>query len=206
MALSNATLSAPAVNATILVFADFADLPIRGAYAPMPIFVPNSIADGDADCFNQTFPTINSEVLQIAPVNQEEGGSSSFAFILNADPNNPALLTAIENPSLYLGRRVRVWLAIYNNSGTVTEIIPRYRGYMTEPAQSADSNRYVISMQAENYLALLSGPQSRTYINSTLYDSGDTSGAVIKGYAGSPAVEGAGGGGLEGINYWTFER
>jgi hypothetical protein len=192
MALVDATLSAPAVNVTILIFADFDDLPIRGAYAPMPIFVPNGIADGDADCFNQTFPTINSQVLQIVPVAQEEGGSSSFAFVLNADPNSPALLTAIENPSLYLGRRVRVWLAVYNNTGTVTEIIPRYRGYMTEPAQRADGNNYIISMQAENYLALLSGPQSRTYINSTIYDSGDTSGAVIKGNNGVPGAPGGG--------------
>ena len=192
MAISNAALSTKAINAAILIFADFSDLPIRGAYAPMPIFVPNGIADGDADCFNQTFPVVNSAVLEIAAIGQEEGGSSTLGFILHADPNDPALLTAIENPSLYLGRKVRIWFAIYNETGTVTELIPRYRGYMTEPAQRADENNYIISMQAENWLAVLSGPQGRTYINSTIYDSGDTSGAVIRSNNGIPGAPGGG--------------
>ena len=38
---------------------------------------------------------------------------------------------------------------------------PLYRGYMTQPAQSADGERFVITMAAENYLLLLSGPQRR---------------------------------------------
>jgi hypothetical protein len=63
---------------------------------------------------------------------------------------------------------------------------------MTQPSQEADASSYTITMEAENYLALLSGAQNRTYVQSTLYDAGDVSGAVRM--AGTtPGIPGGGG-------------
>lgn len=213
MPLLDATLSAKSVQATILFFADFDDLPLRGAFAPCPIHVPSTLPDSDVDCAGITFDVANSDVLQIAPVSHEDGGTDAMSFVLMADPADTALMSAIENPALYVGRRVRVWLAIYDPTSVasggaiVTELRPLYRGYMTQPAQQSDGQTYTITMQAENYLALLAGPQSRTYVESTLYDSGDTSGAVIKAGGFAPGIV-PGGGGLRqpGLEDFTRER
>lgn len=180
MPLTNTSLSAPNINAAILLFADFADLPIRGAYAPMPITVPVGLADADADCAGFTFPTIDSEVLQLGRVSHADGGTDTLAFTLHADAADPALLTAIENPALYLGRQVRVWLALHDGAGTATELRPLYRGYMTTPAQQSNGQNFVITMEAENYASLLANAQMRTYLNSKKYDPGDLSDEASK--------------------------
>lgn len=193
MAIIDATISDNTVNAALLFFADFVDLPIRGAFAPGPLTVPGALTDGDADCWGFTFDPLNSDVLQVSAVSHEDGGTDTLAFTLFADAATPDLLTAIENPALYVGRKVRVWAAIWSG-GTVTELRPLYRGYMTQPGQQADGGGFTITMEAENYLALLSAAQGRTYVQSTLYDASDTAGAVIKGQAGQvPGLPGGGG-------------
>lgn len=183
MAILDATISANSVNAALLFFADFVDLPVRGAFAPGPLTVPGGLADADADCEGFTFDPMNSDVLQVSAVSHEEGGTDTLAFTLFSDADTPDLLTAIENPALYVGRRVRVWAVIWS-AGTVTELRPLYRGYMTQPGQQADGGGFTITMEAENYLSLLSAAENRTYVQSTLYDAGDTAGAVIRGQAG----------------------
>jgi hypothetical protein len=194
MALLDATISEPFVNAAILVFADFADLPIRGAYAPFPLTVPTGLADADADCEGFTFETLDSQVLSLGPVEHSDGGTDTLGFTLFADAATPELLTAIENPADYVGRRVRVWLVLHDGAGEVTELRPVYRGYMTQPTQEADGSQFIITMEAENYLSLLSAAQNRTYIPTQLYDAGDTAGAVSKGQINYvPGVPGGGG-------------
>ncbi len=201
MAISNASLSEPDVMACILFFADFQDLPLRGAFAPQPIHVPADLTDSDVDCAGFTFPTANSDVMSLGAVSHEDGGTDTLAFQLNVTTLDSALLSAIETPSLYVGRRVRVWLALFSPSLAtdgglrVTELRPLYRGYMTQPGQEASAGSYTITMQAENYLSLISGAQGRTYQNSTLYDPGDTSGRVqITTSPALPAGTGGGGG------------
>jgi hypothetical protein len=201
MALVDATLSSTP-SAAVLFFADFVDLPLRGAFAPCPIHVPTGLADSDVDCAGITFDVLDSKVLQVGTVSHDDGGNDTLGFTLQADPADTDLMAAIETPSLYVGRRVRVWLAIYNpgattsGGATVTELRPLYRGYMTQPAQEADASSYIITMASENYWALLSAAQSRTYIQSTLYDAGDLAGAVIKGQSGTiPGAPGGGAGG-----------
>ena len=198
MALSDASLSADSVDVAILFFADFVDEPIRGAYAPCPLTVPNGLTDADPDCEGFTFETVSSDVLSIGPVEHGDGGSDTLGFTLLADAASPELLTAIENPALYVGRVVRIWLVLHDAAGTVLQIRPRYRGYMTQPAQEADEGQFIIRMEAENYLALLSAPQGRTYVQSTRYDPGDLSGAVIQGQQNYvPGLPGGGDGGFE---------
>lgn len=210
MAISNATLSGYGFPAAILFFADFADLPLRGAFAPCPIHVPTGLTDSDSDCANFTFDVLDSKVLQVGAVSHDDGGMDTLGFSLQADPANAALMSAIETPALYVGRRVRVWLAIYDietvtsGGATVTELRPLYRGYMTQPAQEADAQSYIITMQAENYLSLLSAAQGRTYMNSTLYDAGDISGAVIKSGTAAPGIVIVGGGGF--VDYELREK
>ena len=195
MAISDASISADSVTAGILFFADFVDEPIRGAFAPCPLTVPAGLTDSDSDCSGFTFETMDSDVLSIGAVEHGNGGTDTLAFTLHADAATPELLTAIENPALYVGRRVRVWLVLHDGAGEVVQLRPIYRGYMTQPSQEADASRFVITMEAENYLSLISGAQMRTYVNSTLYDAGDLAGAAMKGQANYvPGLPGGGGG------------
>lgn len=204
MAILDASISAPAVSAALLFFADFADLPIRGAFAPGPLTVPVGLADADVDCEGLTFEPMNSDVLEVGTVSHGDGGTDTLSFTLHADAADPDLLTAIENPALYVGRRVRVWACLWSG-GTVTELKPLYRGYMTQPGQQADGQSFTITMEAENFLSLLSAAQNRTYMQSQLYDAGDNAGAVIKGQSGT--IAGAPGGGTAnmefGLNQWV---
>jgi hypothetical protein len=204
MAISNASLSAAAVDAAILFFADFVDEPIRGAYAPCPLTVPSGLTDADADCEGFTFETVDSQVLGIGPVEHGDGGTDTLGFTLLADAATPELLTAIENPALYVGRKVRVWLVLHDAAGEVVQLRPLYRGYMTTPAQEADEGQFIIRMEAENYLGLLSGAQNRTYVQSKLYDSGDLSGAAMRGQQNY--VPGLPGGGPHGGRFDEFTR
>jgi hypothetical protein len=186
MTLPDNELSGRYVLPAALFFADFADEPIRGCYAPGALQVPAGLS-GDADCDGFVFEAVDSDVLRIAPVSQEDGGTGTFQFTLFADPANSALLTAIENPSLYLGRRVRVWLATYNEQGVVLSIKGAYRGYMTVPGQRGSADEFIITMEAENWASLFSAGQGRTYMQSTIYDAGDAAGAVLRGQTGANA-------------------
>jgi hypothetical protein len=204
MALSDVTLSADSVCITLLIFADFDDLPLRAAYAPQRIFVPMVLDDADADAAGQTFDVINPDVLRLEPVRHEDGGTDTMQFVLFADKENPELLEAIEDPSLYLGRRVRVWMAVYGSDGVVLEIQPLYRGYMTVPAQRASADSFIIAMEAENWASLLQSAQARTYLNSYLYDNTDQAGPVSRTLSGGSqaanlvgASSGGGGGGRD---------
>jgi hypothetical protein len=201
MPLSDASLSAPTLYPAILFYANFADMPIRAALAPCPIHVPVGLADSDSDCAGFTFETLNSDVLEIGPVDQSEGGGDTLNFTLLADPTDTALMNAIEDPALYVGRPVRVWLALWDpnaapvgGGAVVTQLKRMKRAYMTQPTQSGDGERYVISMQAENYLNLLTGAQGRSYAQTALFDAADQAGRVIRAGRGSaPWVPGGGG-------------
>ncbi|WP_310474108.1 hypothetical protein [Sandarakinorhabdus sp.] len=195
MAISDGSLSASSVQIGLLIFADFADLPIRAAYAPCPLTVPAGLTDGDADCWGLTFDTINADVLRISPVEHSQGGTGTLSIELHTDAAFPALLNAIENPALYLGRRLRLWQVIFSLNGQVLEIQPLARLYMTVPRHRASSSEYLVVMEAENFSALIANAPARTYLNSTLWDAGDLSGIASQGVNTAPAVVPGGGGG-----------
>lgn len=195
MAISDGSLSASSVQIGLLIFADFADLPIRAAYAPCPLTVPGGLTDGDADCWGFTFDTINADVLRITPVEHGQGGTGTLSIELHTDAAMPALLNAIENPALYLGRRLRLWQVVFSLNGQVVEIQPLARLYMTVPRHRASSSEYLVVMEAENFTALIANAPARTYLNSTLWDAGDLSGIASQGVNTAPAVVPSGGGG-----------
>ena len=192
MPLLDASLSANTVAAGVLIFADFADLPLRVAYAPMPLTVPGSITDGDADCLGFTFANMTADVLSLGVIAHDEGGSDTLTATLTADPANPALLNAIENPAIYAGRQFRVWAVLHDGAGAVVEMRPLYRGYMTQPSQEFEAGQFTITMQIENYRALINAAPSRSYLAQANYDAGDQSANVSIGQGGAaPGVVGA---------------
>jgi hypothetical protein len=193
VALSDASLSASNVVAAILLFADFVDLPLRVAYAPMPITVPGSgIADADADCAGFTFDNMTADVLRLGAIAHDDGGSDTLTVTLAADPGNPDLLNAIEDPAIYAGRQFRVWIALHNGAGAVTELRPLYRGYMIQPSQAFDGGEFTITMQVENWRAVFGAAPGRSYLAQATYDADDLSPNVSLGQGNAvPAITGA---------------
>jgi hypothetical protein len=193
MALSDASLSANTVTAALLIFADFADAPLRVAYAPMPISVPGSITDGDGDCQGFTFANMTADVLSLGTISHDDGGTDTLTATLLADPANPALLNAIEDPAKYAGRQFRVWAVLHNGAGTVTQLRPLYRGYMMQPSQQFEAGQFTITMQIENYRALIASAPGRSYLAAATYDAGDASANVSLGQGdAAPGIVGGG--------------
>lgn len=211
MALSDATLSAATVYPSFLLFADFADLPLRYASAPFPLTVPSGLTDADADCAGFTFDTLDSEVIEVGAIEHSEAGTQTLPITLRAAPGDTELLAAIETPSLYVGRVVRVWLVLHDGAGQVVQISPSlgFTGYMSVPSQTVDpdSGTMTVRMEAENWLAILGGAPSRTYQNQKIYDSGDNSANVSIGAAQAvPGLINFGGVSADVINRMVQQR
>lgn len=197
MALSNATLSARSVRPALLVFADFVDEPLRYALAPFDLVVPGGLADADADCAGFTFTALGDGVLDISPVSHGEDGTGALSVGFACHPGQTDLLAAMDDPALYAGRLFRLWLVLHDGAGTVTEISPSlgYTGFMAAPRQSVDpeAGEWRFTMEVENWLTLLGGAPSRTYLTQKVYDSADESGNASIGNAASvPGLLGAG--------------
>ena len=191
MALSDASLSADNVVAALLIFADFTDFALRVAYAPMPLTVPGSITDGDADCQGFTFDNMTADVLRLGTISHEDGGTDTLTATMTADPSDPALLNAIEDQTKYVGRQFRVWAVLHDNAGAVVQLRPLYRGYMMQPSQQFGGGEFTITMIIENYRAIIGAAPSRSYLAQANYDAGDASANVSLGQTSAPAVIGA---------------
>lgn len=206
MPLLDTSLSASTINAAFLLFVDFADLPLRYASSPYPLTVPGGLVDADADCAGFTFETLDSEVIDVGAVEHGENGTQTLTLTLRARADDTELLAAIENPSLYVGRRVRRWFVLHDGAGTVVQISASlgYLGFMSVPTQNVDpeSGTLTVTMECENWQAILGGAPSRTYQNQRIYDSGDNSANVSVG--GAEAVPGLLN--LSGINAEVISR
>jgi len=207
MALTDAALSAPAVYPSTLIFADFADLPLRYAFAPFSLLVPTGLADADVNCEGFTFTAIDSQVLSISSIAHEDGGTQTLIITLRATPDDVELLAAIENPALYVGRMVRIWMVVHDGAGAVAQISPSqgYKGFMGVPTQTVDpsTGTMQVVMEVENWQAILGRAPSRTYLTQKLYDALDESANVSIG-GGRAFPSGIGGGAGSGMDYMQY--
>jgi hypothetical protein len=211
MALTNTDLSAALVRPALLLFADFVDLPLRYAFAPMPLLVPGGLTDADADCAGFTFDSLDDGVLQIGTVSHGEGGTDTLAVSFSVAPGQEDILAAMDTPALYAGRLFRLWLVLHDGAGTVTAISPSlgYTGFMSVPRQRVDpeAGEWQFTMEVENWLTLFGGAPSRTYLTQKIYDAGDESANASVGNAASvPALTGGGGAMPFDYSQWAQQR
>ena len=193
MPLADPSLSAGVVPAAILIFADFADMPLRYAYAPFPLFVPPALPDADADCAGHLFETVDPAIVQLGVVEHGEEGSQTLSVTMLATATAPDLLNAIEDQARYVGRLFRVWLVLHDGAGQVTAISPDlgYTGYMGVPSQQGESDAMTITMEIENYMAVFGRAPSRTYLIQGRFDPLDLSSNVTIAQGGhAPAIVG----------------
>ncbi|MCU0892110.1 MAG: hypothetical protein MUE77_10265 [Sandarakinorhabdus sp.] len=192
MPLSDGILSGDVVTLAILIRADFADSPVLAAMSPMPISVPADLPEAGVAA-GLTFDVANTDVLQVSPVSSGAGGFDSFTATFFADPDNPQLIDAVNDPTLYSGRDIALWMVTANAAGVANGIEPIFAGTMAQPSESISADGWTLSMVCESYLALLSGAQNRTYLSQKIYDAGDESAAATLAVgSNSPGVSGVG--------------
>ena len=181
--LTDAQLAQPTLYLAVLVFADFDDLPIRGAFAHQPVTVPAGLADADADCAGFTFDPLDDNILQLGEIEQSRQGGGGVRLVLRVDPAaTPELLTAINTPALYDGRPVKVWFVVHNSAGTALQIELKHVGYMVRPSKTGSANSLDVAMETEDWLAIASsGPRGGTYLEQSRFDPGDASAAATLG-------------------------
>jgi hypothetical protein len=185
MALLDASLSANLVKPAILLFADFADMPLRYAFAPMSLTVPSGLADADVDCEGYTFEALDDGVLQISSVSHDESGGDTLSVGFACHPGQADILAAMDDPGIYSGRLFRLWLVLHDGAGLVTAISPSlgYTGFMSVPTQRVDpeAGEWMFTMEVESWMTLFGNAPSRTYLTQSAYDSGDLSANVSVG-------------------------
>lgn len=185
MPFTDATLSASPVHLAVLIFADFADLPVRGALAPLPIVVPAGLAGADADVAGFTFSCLNERILQLGSVETDESGTGAVSVNLLADPNDEDLMNAVNDPALYDGRALKIWEVLHDGNGTALEIKEPFLLYMTQPQERLSRDSAVITMTCESYLVLANAAaHGRTYLDQAIFDAGDLSPSVTMGQGG----------------------
>lgn len=195
MALSDAALSASTLAPARLFFADFADLPLRYAYAPFPLKVAPGTPGADPDCAGFTFETMDAGVIAMSEIEHGADGTQGVTVTLNASMDQPELRAALEDPALYAGRLFRVWNVLHDGAGNVTAVSPSlgFTGYMSHPVETVDpaAGTMAVSMEMLNWQAIFGAPPCRTYL--LQIDPADLSGKVsIGNAAAAPGLSGGG--------------
>lgn len=211
-----AALSAEVVNPVWFGWLDFASDPVRANTSGRNI-TPSGTGDADLDGFE--FLGITARLVDVTPVRVREGGSETVTARLSGiqglDADDLALLS---DPASWRGRDARLW-RIVRDASRVQQggFHSYYTGKMVALTHRGNAEEQTISVTIESYLAVFSSPSNRTYLDQTLFDSGDESarasiaiangnytGARATGSGASGASGGAGGGG--GFGSGLFEN
>lgn len=173
-AAATAALDAQVIKPVFFIYLDFvggavrantsgADLPVSGSpYAEMN---------------GQTFLGVAANLLDVSAVSYAPGGSKSVTVTLSGIPEvDDATLDLLDNPDNWRGRDAMIWRMIRNAANVQQGAIHRYyTGKMTQVLHKGSVDEQAITVTVESYLAALSEPSNRTYLDQERYDPGDFS-------------------------------
>lgn len=190
-AAGQAALGAPVVRPIYFAFLDFDGSPIRVTTASANVAFAGT---GDPDLDGYTFDAIDARFVSVGDVLNQTGGSDTLTLQLSGLPEIDAATLAILNDrSKWRLRYARLWVRIHDEAGAQQGVVA---GYYTGQMMAADivptPKGQTIEIRVENYLALLSEPSDRTYLNQSYYDPADKSAKATIG-AATGATTGPGG-------------
>ncbi|MES2904635.1 MAG: hypothetical protein V4696_10660 [Pseudomonadota bacterium] len=204
-----AALQASIVKPVFFAYLDFLGDPVRANTSGGDLMPTGS---GDPDLDDEIFTGISGTVVTVSAVKFGEGGSDSVTAELSGIPGvDDDTLALLADPLNYRGRDARLWRIIRNASNVQQGgFHAYYTGKMTSVLLSGGAEEQRIRVTIESYLAALSQPSNRTYMDQTRYDSGDESAraaiAIANGnYTGAPST-GSGGLGTGGSGGAGGER
>lgn len=158
---------------------------------------------GDADLDGHTFTSFDGRALDISDVTNADTGSDTLTVTLSGIVGiDASLLADIATRSIWQGQDCRLWLILYDVTGTTQQgaVIPYYTGKMSSVHVQPGPKTASIVLTVENYLNDLNDASNRSYLNQSTYDSADVSAAATMAAAngarrlGTGVQSGTGGG------------
>lgn len=194
-----AALQAEVIKPVWFGWLDFVGDPVR-ANTSGANFTPTGTGDPDLDGLE--FIGITASFVDVSPLKVGEGGSDSVTARLSGIQGlDDETLALIADPANWRGRDARLW-RIVRNAANVQQggFHAYYTGKMTGLRHRGGGSEQTIDVTIESYIALLSEPSNRNYLDQALYDPGDESAratiAIANGnYTGAPSRSGSGVGG-----------
>lgn len=158
---------------------------------------------GDADLDGNMFGAFDARAIQISDVANSDGGSDTLTVDLSGIVSiDSALMAEIADTTKWRGRAVRLWLQIYDETGTTAQgaVIAYYTGYASAVKVIPGPETQTIRLEVENYLAAFNQASMRSYLNQKDYDPADISAAatMVAANMGRGAATGSGGSGSGG--------
>lgn len=191
-----AALDGDYIKPAFLAFLDIAGDPLR--VTTWPADLTFALDNPDPDLAGRTFFAMRPELVDVSDVRHQEGGSETVTARLSGLilPDND-LLNIINDETTWRGRDARLWQAIYNEANVQQGAYWNYHtGTMANMPIVGDPGQQVIEVAIETYLALLSGPSNRTYLDQADFDpddhSADAAVAIANGTGGA-SLSGGGG-------------
>jgi hypothetical protein len=177
-------------------FIDIAGDVVRVTTLPANLTITGT---GDTDLDGQTFESLPAAFVEVTPVVHSDRGSDTVTATLSGIPGgDTAFLSAMANPANWRGRIARLWRGLADANFQPVVIEGYYTGYIMDCSFAGDPNGQTVSLNIENYLALLSQPRARTYQDQGEHDPADISAARIRaaanGIQSASGIQSGGGG------------
>ena len=192
-----AAANAGVVRWRVAIFIDFEGDPVRVTTGLYPLTVSGT---GDPE-LDGLYQPIDHRLLSIGNIDQSEGGNGKQELTLSALPDDVDLFDVAADRSKWQGRVVRIWQYFVDaDENLIGQYNGVYTGYCDDLIWNGDAGFQTITLQAENYLTVLSGASNKNYLMQTQFDAGDLSPLAILasanglGGGGTPSYGGGGGG------------
>lgn len=201
-ATASAALGASVLHPCWVGWLDFSGDPVRVTTAPYSVTFTGT---GDTDLDGFTFEAANPQFIKVGPVKHREDGSETVTATMSGMVTvDTDLLNIIGNPALWRGRAAALWLMLYDtNLARIGNVWRFYTGTMVAAPISGSPEEQSIDIQIESYLASLSQPSGRTYLDQQNYDAGDLSAAaaiaIANGTGGAGLYDTSGANGMPGV-------
>lgn len=187
-ATTQAALEAQVLHWRVLIYADFDGDVLRGTSGLYDRVITGS---GDSE-LDGTYESYDHNLIEVGAVKHNENGSDTVSISMGGlIVNNVDFLNLIGDKSKWQGRIARLWFyCVDEDEVQIGSIIPYYTGYMNDVTISGNPSEQTVILTIENYLVSLSGASAKTYLQQSIYDSGDESAAAA--IAAANGVEGGG--------------
>lgn len=189
----------PILYARWVAYLDFFGDPLR---ATTGLYPKTFTSTGDAELDGFTFDVIDTSLVRISDVEQNESGSSTVTaalsgLIINELPkylfardgyviqdrfgeiislrDNP-LLEIIGDKTRWQGRLAKLWWYVVDeNENQIGEVYNYYTGYMSDVNIIGNPQEQTVVVSIEHYMSILSGTSNKTYMMQAEFDPNDTS-------------------------------
>jgi hypothetical protein len=171
---ASAALDAQVIKPVFFMYLDFVGGAVRANTSGMNITPTGTMY---LEMNGHEFVGLRADFLDVSAVSYAPGGSKTVTATLSGLPEvDNDTLELLANSDNWRGRDAMIWRVIRNAANVQQGAYHRYyTGKMTMVSHKGSVEEQSISVTIESYLAALSEPSNRTYLDQERYDPGDLS-------------------------------